>query len=90
MSESYDVEVSVISQKGVCGAGHKVGDKWIVNGSLVPGGMCGAAYHVLYPDIRVYRFGGILPWTKDPDVCQIACPDNENPVVFQIKRIKKK
>jgi uncharacterized repeat protein (TIGR04076 family) len=88
LSDSYEVEVSVISQKGVCGAGHKVGDKWIVSGST-PAGMCSAAFHVIYPDIRVYHFGGILPWTQDPDVCQLACADHENPVVFQLKRLKK-
>jgi uncharacterized repeat protein (TIGR04076 family) len=89
VSETYDVEVTVVSQKGVCGAGHKVGDKWII-GSVTPTGFCAAAYHVLYPDLRVYRFGGILPWTQDPDICQLACADNENPVVFQLRRIKKK
>jgi uncharacterized repeat protein (TIGR04076 family) len=89
MAETYDVEVSVISQKGVCGCGHKVGDKWIMGGTT-PAGFCSAAFVVLYPNIRVYRFGGILPWTKDPDVCQLACSDDENPVVFQLKRIKKK
>ena len=89
MAEMYDIEITVTSQKGTCGAGHKVGDKWII-GSATPGGFCGLAYHVLYPDLRMFRFGGILPWTKDPDVCQLACPDNENPVVFQLKRIKNK
>jgi len=28
MSKRYDVSVKVISQKGHCTAGHKVGDEW--------------------------------------------------------------
>ena len=88
MAESYDVQITVVSQKGVCGAGHKVGDKWTV-GSVTPAGFCNAAYHVIYPDLRTFRFGGVLPWTKDPDVCQLSCADHENPVVFELKRIKK-
>jgi uncharacterized repeat protein (TIGR04076 family) len=87
--ESYDVEITVVSQKGVCGAGHKVGDKWIFS-SATPAGICGAAFHGFYPDLRVMRFGGVLPWTPDPDSCQVACTDHENPVVFQLRRIKKK
>ena len=31
MAESYDVSVKVISQKGTCEAGHKIGDEWIIN-----------------------------------------------------------
>lgn len=89
MADSYDVEVKVISQKGSCGAGHKVGDKWIVSGST-PAGICNAAYHDMYPGIRTYQYGGILPWTKDPDVTQLACSDNENPVVFELRRFPKK
>ena len=88
MADYYDVQVTVVSQKGVCGYGHKVGDKWIVSGTT-PAGICNAAYNVLYPEIRTYRFGGVLPWTKDPDSCCLACPDNENPVVFELKRIRK-
>ena len=39
MSEWYQVKVKVISQKGTCSAGHKVGDEFIV-GDTVPAGMC--------------------------------------------------
>jgi uncharacterized repeat protein (TIGR04076 family) len=88
MAETYDIQITVVSQKGTCGAGHKVGDKWTVGG-VTPGGFCNAAYHVIYPDLRTLRFGGILPWTKDQDICQLACADHENPVVFELKRIRK-
>jgi uncharacterized repeat protein (TIGR04076 family) len=88
MADSYDVQITVVSQKGECGYGHKVGDTWTFNGKT-PAGICAAAYNVLYPELRMYRFGGILPWTKDPDIYRIVCPDSDNPVVFELKRIKK-
>jgi uncharacterized repeat protein (TIGR04076 family) len=87
MAETYDVQITVISQKGVCGAGHKVGDQWIVSG-VTPAGFCNAAFSILYPNIRMFRFGGILPWTKDPDTYNVSCDDPENPVVFELKRIR--
>jgi len=37
MAESYKVRIKVISQKGSCEAGHKVGDEWLV-GEKTPGG----------------------------------------------------
>jgi uncharacterized repeat protein (TIGR04076 family) len=32
-------------------------------------------------------FGGRLPWSEDPDAVTVACPDAENPVVFELRRI---
>ena len=44
MSAVYDIEVEVVSQKGTCGASHKVGDKWIIQ-YHTPGGICLSAIH---------------------------------------------
>jgi uncharacterized repeat protein (TIGR04076 family) len=88
MSEIYDIEVTVVSQKGTCGAGHKVGDRWVV-GHTTPGGICLSAYPALQPTIDVLKYGGAFPWDKDPDVSQAVCPDSANPVVFQLKRVRK-
>lgn len=88
MAEMYDVQITVVSQKGVCGQKHKVGDTWTVTGKT-PAGICNEAYVALSPTISMFAFGGVLPWGKDPDRCIRACPDNENPVVFELKRIKK-
>jgi hypothetical protein len=30
MADNFDLEISVISQKGVCSAGHKAGDNWVM------------------------------------------------------------
>ncbi len=88
MAERYDVAVKVVSQQGTCGAEHKVGDEWTIS-SKTPAGMCMGAFNTLYPDIRVLRYGGSLPWETDPDVTTLACPDAKNPVVFELRRIRK-
>ena len=80
-----DVIAKVISQKGTCGAKHKVGDEYII-GTMTTPNMCSSAYCTLYPAARVLRFGGSFPWGKDPNRTTIACPDAENPVVFELKR----
>ncbi len=88
MSERYEVAVKVISQKGTCANEHKVGDEWVI-GAKTSAGICLSAFNALYPDLRVLMFGGALPWESDPDACRKACPDAENPVVFQLRRLRK-
>jgi len=88
MAEPFEVLVKVISQKGTCGAEHKVGDEWVI-GSKTPQGMCLSAFDALFPSARVLRFGGTFPWSKDPESATVACPDAENPVVFELRRLRK-
>ena len=88
MAETYDVVARVISQKGTCGAEHKVGDTWTI-GSKTPEGICLSAFHALLPNVRVLRFGGAFPWGTNPDVTTVACPDAANPVVFELRRLRK-
>ena len=88
MSERYDVAVRVVSQKGTCNAKHKVGDEWVIE-RRTPGGMCLSALNALYPHLRVLMFGGVFPWAADPDATRVICPDIENPVIFELRRIRK-
>ena len=85
MAESYKVSVKVISQQGTCEAGHKVGDQWLV-GDKAPEGLCIFALSSLLPFITPLMYGGSFPWEKDPDMTTVACPDANNPVVFEIRR----
>jgi uncharacterized repeat protein (TIGR04076 family) len=87
MAGTYDIEVTVVSQKGTCGEGYRVGDSWVI-GSRTPEGICMHAFGALLPIQRVLRYGGEFPWEKDKDVTLVACPDAENPVVFRLKRIR--
>jgi len=88
MAEMYEVAVKVVSQKGTCGAEHKVGDKWVIRGKT-PEGICLAAFSALFPGAWVLMFGGAFPWETDSDVSTVACPDAANPVVFELRRLRK-
>ena len=90
--KSYPVRIRVISQKGWCGMGHKVGDEWTyVFEPAKPKtpDICESALHTMFCHLRVLWFDGRFPWpTPDPDTCNVACPDAANPVVFELKRLR--
>jgi uncharacterized repeat protein (TIGR04076 family) len=77
----------VISQKGTCEAGHKLGDEFIIDPARTPHGICPWALYTLFPFAEVLQFGGVFPWEKDPGKTRVACPDPDNPVVFELKRL---
>ena len=77
-----EIVAKVISQKGTCEAGHKVGDEFTI-GQTTQSGMCSWVFFSLFPVAEVLEFGGSFPWDKDPDKSKVACPDPGNPVVFE-------
>jgi uncharacterized repeat protein (TIGR04076 family) len=81
-----DVIARVISQKGTCATGHKVGDEFVV-GEKTPSGICSWAFYMLFPFAEVLQFGGSFPWEEDPDKTTVVCPDHGNPVVFELRRV---
>jgi uncharacterized repeat protein (TIGR04076 family) len=84
------VEVTVKSQKGKCDFGHKVGDKIIFyDGKSIKGIICYSALMVILPKVYALAYGAEFPWSNDKDIIVNACPDPENPVVFEIRRIRK-
>ena len=89
----YKIEVTVKSQKGTCYFGHKPGEKIIYNGLSLNGEVCASALNILWPIIFTMHHGVVFPWsvkeTGSEDVTCEACPDPENPVVFEVRRIKK-
>jgi len=88
MSDIYDVAITVKSQSGICHYKHKPGDRWMVDGST-PAGVCLSAFNGMFKDIWMLRFGGRYPWSEDVDIVAFTCPDVDNPVVFEIQRIRK-
>ena len=88
MAVDYKIVVRVVSQKDTCAAGHKVGDEWVIKGDHTPEGICLYAFNSLFPFTQVLAFGGTIPWEPNPDVTTIACPDAENPVVFEVRRVR--
>jgi uncharacterized repeat protein (TIGR04076 family) len=85
MAKQYKVVARVMSQKGSCALGHKVGDEFVI-GDYTPHGMCAWAFYLVFPFVSVLQFGGTFPWEKDPDKAVVACPDSTNPVVFELRR----
>ena len=79
------VVAKVISQRGTCEVGHRVGDEFVI-GQKAPLGICSWAFYTLFPFAEVLQFGGSFPWEKDPNKATIACPDPENPVIFELRR----
>lgn len=75
----------VVSQKGTCEAQHKVGDEFVI-GEKTPPKFCSWAFCSIFPFAQVLQFGGSFPWEKDRNKTTVACPDPENPVVFELRR----
>jgi uncharacterized repeat protein (TIGR04076 family) len=82
-----EVIARVISQKGTCAAGHKLGDEFVI-GEKAPPELCAWAFYSLFPFAAVLQFGGSFPWEDDPNRTTVACPDPTNPVVFELRRTK--
>ena len=88
MAERYDVAVRVVSQKGTCNAEHKVGDEWVI-GRKSPEGICLSAFNALLPELRALMKKRRPPEEEGPDVIRVTCPDTRNPVVFELRRLRK-
>jgi len=84
------IEVTRKKSKGRCIFGHKVGDKIVFDGRSVRGDICYSALTVLLPKVFAMRYDASFPWAQDKDVVLNACPDVENPVFFEIGRVKRK
>ncbi len=94
MSKPSKVIMRVLSVKGTCEAKHEVGQEFDLSGDFTigmsghPKTICTALFYAIYPNYRVLRFGGSLPFEKDPDIIHVACPDPDNPVVIQLIRVR--
>lgn len=82
----YKVTAKVIKQEGHCDACHKVGDTFII-GDKTPDAMCAHAYQAIFPFAMGYRYDASYRWDTNPNITTLACPDPDNPVVFEISRV---
>jgi uncharacterized repeat protein (TIGR04076 family) len=80
------VKITVKSIKGCCQAEHCVGQEIIVDNVHLSGYLCPEALHSMWPWVQALRFRGKFPW-GDEDGITIACPDGENLVLFDVRRI---
>jgi uncharacterized repeat protein (TIGR04076 family) len=87
------VIMKIVSVHGSCESRHTPGQEFDLSADVTlgtagnPGTVCPALYYAVYPNLRVLRFGGSLPWEKDKDAAHVACPDPLNPVVVRLCRI---
>jgi uncharacterized repeat protein (TIGR04076 family) len=85
MAKQYRVVARVMSRKGTCAAGHKMGDEFAL-GDCTPADMCSWAFYTIFPFATVLQFGGSFPWEDSQGKAVVACPDSQNPVVFELRR----
>jgi uncharacterized repeat protein (TIGR04076 family) len=82
-----EVRAKVTSVKGTCDLGHKVGDVVRFTDGGVDGHICIHAMYSMLPKVFAMMFNASFPWAQNPDVLTHACPDAENPVVFELTRV---
>jgi uncharacterized repeat protein (TIGR04076 family) len=87
-SKISSVVGKVISIKGTCGAGHRVGDTMTFSEQGVEGKVCIHALYSMLPAVFAMLFDAKFPWLENPDRKTHACPDAANPVVFELTRIR--
>lgn len=78
------VTARVLSVKGDCSAGHKVGDTFDLS-CYNTDGLCGFFYHDIFPSLSTFQFGGSYPWWSG-DRIEVQCPDAANLVVLELER----
>ncbi len=86
MAEMKKVIARVISQRGVCTAGHRVGDEFPV-GEMTPPNVCSFAYCAVWPFALALQSGGSFPWETEPGATTVACPDPDSPLVIELRRV---
>ncbi|MGD1120123.1 MAG: TIGR04076 family protein [Dehalococcoidales bacterium] len=88
-AKQYEVVIRLVANKSPCHNGHKIGDEWVFD-YVTPPGLCSLAYNALYPIALGLQFGATFPWSADPDVVTICCPDGEVNNHFELRRRVKK
>jgi uncharacterized repeat protein (TIGR04076 family) len=73
--------------KGTCDNGHQVGDTFEITDAKTPGGICLSAFSAILPKLMALMLGGDIPWSGDKDADIVACPDPENAVRWEVRRI---
>lgn len=78
--------IEVIEKKGGTGCEntYRIGQKWEINGSSLPGGICIGAMSALLPWITCIKYGARMPWSE-PGHINVCCTDPDHPVVFEIR-----
>lgn len=82
------VTAKVKSRRGNCALGHQVGDVVTFTETAIKGKICIHALYSMLPAVFAMMYEAHFPWLEDSDTKTHACPDAENPLVFEISRIR--
>jgi len=80
--------ITVKEIKGACDNGHQVGDTFEITDAKTPGGICLSAFSSILPKLMALMMGGEIPWSGDKNTDIVACPDPENAVRWEVRRIR--
>ena len=82
------VTAKVISVKGTCGLGHKIGDIVTFTETGVEGHICIHALYSMLPAVFAMLYDAQFPWLENKDVKTHPCTDAAFPVVFEIAKVR--
>ncbi len=63
------------------------GQEFILDSSNKPDGFCSWAWADIQRDATIIRFGGNIPYVKQPGTHIVCCTDAFRPVAFKIERL---
>ncbi|MBW1901645.1 MAG: TIGR04076 family protein [Deltaproteobacteria bacterium] len=81
------VVAKVIEKQGDCTIGMDIGDEFELSTHKC-GDFCGYFYHNISGWVKTLQFGGTFPLFEDPDVQVWECPNSNNRIKVELKRIK--
>ncbi len=81
------VEKCPVSPEGQPCHCHEVGQEFEFDFERCPADFCAAAWHSLWPMLRVIELGGRHPWDAKEGIARVACPDPDKPTVFRIEAV---
>lgn len=74
--------VKVVADRFKCS---RVGQTFIL-GPRTPEGMCARAFAAVYPVAVAMRFSDSIPWEREGEFVDVACPDAD--VIYRLSRIR--
>jgi len=77
----------IIEKQGDCTIGMDIGDEFELSTHKC-GEFCGYFYHNIFGWVQMLQFGGTFPIGEDPDVLVWECPNPNNRLKAEIRRIK--
>ncbi|MFQ5979589.1 MAG: TIGR04076 family protein [Candidatus Heimdallarchaeota archaeon] len=86
--EPWPILCRVIRQEGTCAGGHQVGDTIHFTATGVDGKICLSALYSMLPKVYAMRYNARFPWLSNQCAATHACPDANNPVIFELIRGK--